>query len=162
MSMPFGRLLTAMVTPFTDDGAVDLAKATELAAYLVDDMDNDALVVSGTSAADTILVKAGRGGALVVTGLGAPQRFTGITAVHVSGNAGDDARHVVDRGGACHRLAELEQLPSGIDGGGVELHDAVQRRGVQRRGRLVSPRSTNDSLRRGSPASSMSSIRAPG
>lgn len=47
--MPFGRLLTAMVTPFTADGAVDLARAAELAVYLVDDMDNDALVVSGTT-----------------------------------------------------------------------------------------------------------------
>lgn len=47
--MPFGRLLTAMVTPFTADGAVDLAKAAELATYLVDEMDNDALVISGTT-----------------------------------------------------------------------------------------------------------------
>jgi 4-hydroxy-tetrahydrodipicolinate synthase len=48
-SMPFGRLLTAMVTPFTADGAVDLEKAAELATYLVDEMDNDALVISGTT-----------------------------------------------------------------------------------------------------------------
>lgn len=47
--MPFGRLLTAMVTPFTADGAVDFEKAAELATYLVDDMDNDALVISGTT-----------------------------------------------------------------------------------------------------------------
>jgi 4-hydroxy-tetrahydrodipicolinate synthase len=47
--MPFGRLLTAMVTPFTADGAVDLERAAELATYLVDEMDNDALVISGTT-----------------------------------------------------------------------------------------------------------------
>ena len=29
---PFGRLMTAMITPFTDDGEVDYAKAAELAA----------------------------------------------------------------------------------------------------------------------------------
>ncbi len=45
---PFGRLLTAMVTPFTADGALDLAAAGELAAYLVDEQRNDGLVVNGT------------------------------------------------------------------------------------------------------------------
>lgn len=48
-TLPFGRLLTAMVTPFTPDGAVDLQKAAELATYLVDEMDNDAVLVSGTT-----------------------------------------------------------------------------------------------------------------
>ena len=32
--LPFGRLLTAMVTPFTADGDLDLSAAAELAAYL--------------------------------------------------------------------------------------------------------------------------------
>ena len=45
---PFGRVLTAMVTPFTDDGAVDLDAAAELAADLVD-LGNDGLVVNGTT-----------------------------------------------------------------------------------------------------------------
>ncbi|OYO12636.1 4-hydroxy-tetrahydrodipicolinate synthase [Enemella evansiae] len=48
-NLPFGRLLTAMVTPFDAQGAVDHEKAAELAAYLVDEMANDALVVSGTT-----------------------------------------------------------------------------------------------------------------
>jgi 4-hydroxy-tetrahydrodipicolinate synthase len=46
---PFGRLLTAMVTPFTADGSVDLAAAASLATYLVDDLRHDGLVVSGTT-----------------------------------------------------------------------------------------------------------------
>jgi 4-hydroxy-tetrahydrodipicolinate synthase len=46
---PFGRLLTAMVTPFAADGSVDLETAAELASYLVDDMGNDGLVISGTT-----------------------------------------------------------------------------------------------------------------
>src|SRR5438105_3423254 len=46
---PFGRMLTAMITPFTDDGALDVDGAARLAAYLVDDMRNDGLVVSGTT-----------------------------------------------------------------------------------------------------------------
>jgi 4-hydroxy-tetrahydrodipicolinate synthase len=33
---PFGRVLTAMVTPLADDGTIDLAGAQELAAHLVD------------------------------------------------------------------------------------------------------------------------------
>jgi 4-hydroxy-tetrahydrodipicolinate synthase len=45
---PFGRLLTAMVTPFTRDGVLDLDGAQALAAYLVDEQRNDALVISGT------------------------------------------------------------------------------------------------------------------
>ncbi len=47
-SAPFGRVLTAMVTPFAADGSVDLAAAAELAADLVD-LGNDGLVVSGTT-----------------------------------------------------------------------------------------------------------------
>lgn len=44
----FGTLLTAMVTPFTEDGAVDLDAAQKLAAHLVDG-GNDGLVVTGTT-----------------------------------------------------------------------------------------------------------------
>ncbi len=42
-------MLTAMVTPFTADGAVDYAAARRLAAYLVDEQRNDGLIVSGTT-----------------------------------------------------------------------------------------------------------------
>ncbi|MGW1992333.1 4-hydroxy-tetrahydrodipicolinate synthase [Embleya sp. NPDC001921] len=45
---PFGRVLTAMVTPFTADGALDLAGAQRLASHLVD-AGNDGLVVNGTT-----------------------------------------------------------------------------------------------------------------
>ena len=45
---PFGRLLTAMVTPFGQDGSLDVKGAQELANYLVDEQRNDALVISGT------------------------------------------------------------------------------------------------------------------
>ncbi|KND39329.1 4-hydroxy-tetrahydrodipicolinate synthase [Streptomyces acidiscabies] len=45
---PFGRVLTAMVTPFTADGAIDLDGAQRLAAHLVD-AGNDGLVVNGTT-----------------------------------------------------------------------------------------------------------------
>jgi 4-hydroxy-tetrahydrodipicolinate synthase len=48
-AVPFGRLLTAMVTPMTSDGSVDYAGAARLADYLVSDMRNDGLVISGTT-----------------------------------------------------------------------------------------------------------------
>ncbi|MDY0339733.1 MAG: 4-hydroxy-tetrahydrodipicolinate synthase [Coriobacteriia bacterium] len=44
----FGRLLTAMVTPFTSDGALDLPRAQELALRLLD-QGTEALVVCGTT-----------------------------------------------------------------------------------------------------------------
>jgi len=48
-SPPFGRVLTAMVTPFAADESVDLDAAAGLASYLVDEMGNDGLVISGTT-----------------------------------------------------------------------------------------------------------------
>ena len=45
---PFGRVLTAMVTPFTPDGELDLERAASLADALVQ-QGNDGLVVSGTT-----------------------------------------------------------------------------------------------------------------
>ena len=45
---PFGRVLTAMVTPFAEDGSLDLDAAQRLANHLVD-RGNDGLVISGTT-----------------------------------------------------------------------------------------------------------------
>ena len=45
---PFGRVLTAMVTPFDADGALDVKRAQELAEHLVE-LGNDGLVVNGTT-----------------------------------------------------------------------------------------------------------------
>jgi 4-hydroxy-tetrahydrodipicolinate synthase len=45
---PFGRVLTAMVTPFTAEGALDLDRAQALAERLVG-QGNDGLVISGTT-----------------------------------------------------------------------------------------------------------------
>lgn len=48
-SAPFGRMLTAMVTPLDSSGAVDYDGAAQLAEYLVADMRSDGLVISGTT-----------------------------------------------------------------------------------------------------------------
>jgi len=45
---PFGRVLTAMVTPFDTGGLVDLAAAARLAEHLVES-GHDGLVISGTT-----------------------------------------------------------------------------------------------------------------
>ena len=45
---PFGRVLTAMVTPFTDDGALDLEGCAAVATHLADH-GHDGVVVSGTT-----------------------------------------------------------------------------------------------------------------
>ena len=48
MSGRFGAVLTAMVTPFDDEGALDLDAAADLARWL-QDHGNDGLVVAGTT-----------------------------------------------------------------------------------------------------------------
>src|ERR1700678_3106732 len=48
-SAPFGRLMTAMITPMTVGGAVDYDGAARLAAHLVDDMRSEGIVVNGTT-----------------------------------------------------------------------------------------------------------------
>jgi 4-hydroxy-tetrahydrodipicolinate synthase len=45
---PFGRVLTAMVTPFSDDGILDLDQAQKLAEHLVEH-GHDGLVILGTT-----------------------------------------------------------------------------------------------------------------
>ena len=44
----FGRVLTAMITPFTDDGSLDVDGATTLARWL-QEQGNEGLVVAGTT-----------------------------------------------------------------------------------------------------------------
>ena len=46
---PFGRMLTAMVTPMTPAGAIDYDGAARLATHLVDEARHDGLVISGTT-----------------------------------------------------------------------------------------------------------------
>ena len=47
--MDFGRLLTAMVTPFLDNGEVDYAEVKRLAVHLIEN-GNDSILVCGTTA----------------------------------------------------------------------------------------------------------------
>jgi 4-hydroxy-tetrahydrodipicolinate synthase len=45
----WGTLLTAMITPFNSDGAVNFKEARRIAAFLVDEQKNDGLVINGTT-----------------------------------------------------------------------------------------------------------------
>jgi len=47
--MDFGRLITAMVTPFDENGAIDWRRAASLIDELIDVQQSDSLVVSGTT-----------------------------------------------------------------------------------------------------------------
>ena len=48
MHTPFGRLLTAMITPFTSTGALDVERVWELARHLIA-TGSDGVVVAGTT-----------------------------------------------------------------------------------------------------------------
>ena len=49
MSPTFGRVLSAMVTPFDDEGALDLNVAAALASWLVESQRHEGLVLAGTT-----------------------------------------------------------------------------------------------------------------
>src|SRR5215475_7692878 len=99
---PFGRVLTAMVTPFTADGGLDLAGAQRLAAHLVDEGGNDGLVVSGTTGEsptttdeekDRLLravTEAVGGRAAVVAGVGTNDTAHTVHLAHAAEKAGAD------------------------------------------------------------------------
>jgi 4-hydroxy-tetrahydrodipicolinate synthase len=88
---PFGRVLTAMVTPFTEDGGVDLAGAQRLATYLVDEGGNDGLVVNGTTGESPTLADPEK-----ETLLRAVVEAVGDRATIVAGAGNNDTRHTVE------------------------------------------------------------------
>ena len=104
---PFGRLLTAMVTPFAPDGSLDVEGAAKLATYLVDEQRNDALVVSGTTGEsptttdaekETLLravIEAVGDRAKVVAGVGTNNTVHTVELAHTAEKAGADGVLVV-------------------------------------------------------------------
>ncbi|HUJ05025.1 MAG TPA: 4-hydroxy-tetrahydrodipicolinate synthase [Streptosporangiaceae bacterium] len=142
---PFGRLLTAMVTPMTADGAVDYAGAARLADYLVTSMRNDGLVISGTTGEspttsdaekDRLLrtvIEAVGGRATVVAGVGTNDTAHTCELARQAEQAGADALLVVtpyynkppQNGLVAHfsRVADSTGLP-------VMLYDIPGRTGI--------------------------------
>jgi 4-hydroxy-tetrahydrodipicolinate synthase len=101
MSKDIGRLLTAMITPFKEDGSVDYGAAEKLAHMLVDD-GSDGVVVSGTtgesptlSDAEKIelvrLVKAAIPNKTVVAGTGSNDTHHSVELSKLAMKAGADA-----------------------------------------------------------------------
>ncbi len=100
--MDFGRLLTAMVTPFLDNGEVDYAEVKRLAVHLIEN-GNDSILVCGTTAETPTLTHEEKGNI--------------VKAVKEA--VGDRAKIVVGTGTNCTRTTieatkEMEAL--GADG----------------------------------------------
>lgn len=105
-TLPFGTLVTAMVTPFTPDGAVDFDAAASLAVRLVED-GCDGLVISGTTGETSTLedqekedlfrvVKEAVGGrAKVIAGTGTNHTSHSVEMARRAQRAGADAQLVV-------------------------------------------------------------------
>jgi 4-hydroxy-tetrahydrodipicolinate synthase len=103
LARPFGRVLTAMVTPFAEDGSIDLAGAQQLAAHLVDRGGNDGLVVLGTTG-ESPTVSEGEQHAVLEAVLDA----VGDRATVLAGVGTNDTAHSIDRARSAERL--------GVDG----------------------------------------------
>jgi 4-hydroxy-tetrahydrodipicolinate synthase len=150
---PFGALLTAMVTPMTDDGSLDLAAAEHLAVHLVEH-GHDGLVLNGTTGeapttsdrekADLVraVVRAVGGRALVLAGAGSNDTRHAVAMARHAAEAGADGLLALtpyysrpsQDGAVAHlnAVADASDLP-------VMLYDVPARTGLR-----LSP----DSLRR--------------
>jgi 4-hydroxy-tetrahydrodipicolinate synthase len=101
-----GRVGTAMVTPFADDGSLDLDGAQKLTAHLLD-TGTDMLIVHGTTGESPTLLgdepwqllaavqEVARGRASVVMGTGSNDTATAIRSTERAAEAGVDAALVV-------------------------------------------------------------------
>ncbi|WP_425468338.1 4-hydroxy-tetrahydrodipicolinate synthase [Quadrisphaera granulorum] len=99
---PFGAVLTAMATPFTRDGALDVPAAQALAERLVDD-GNDGLVVAGTTGESPTLAEHEHD-----TLLAAVVEAVGSRAHVVAGCGNNDTDHTLRRARAAEK--------TGVDG----------------------------------------------
>lgn len=99
--MNFGRVLTALITPFKEDGSVHYAVAEKLAAHLVEN-GSDALVVCGTTGESPtlswdeehelfrVVQKAVAGKAKVIAGTGSNSTHEAIEATQKAAKLGLD------------------------------------------------------------------------
>jgi 4-hydroxy-tetrahydrodipicolinate synthase len=142
---PFGRMLTAMATAFTDDGAVDLDGTAAIANHLVEH-GHDGVVVSGTtgespttSVAETgEILRAVRdavgGRATVVAGVGTNATAHSIELAQQAEKLGADAVLLVtpyyskpSQAGVLHHFQQV----AGATGVPVILYDVPGRTGTQ-------------------------------
>jgi len=96
---PFGRVLTAMVTPLAGDGSIDLAGAQELAAHLVDRQSHDGLVVFGTTGESPTISDGEQHAVLEVV-----MDAVGDRATVVAGVGTNDTAHSIEKAQSAARL----------------------------------------------------------
>ena len=94
---PFGRVLTAMVTPFGPDGSLDLSGAAALATWLVEH-GNDGLVVSGTTGESPTTTDAEKDALLRVVVEAVGQRASVLAGVGTN-----DTAHTIELARAAQR-----------------------------------------------------------
>jgi 4-hydroxy-tetrahydrodipicolinate synthase len=90
-SRPFGRLITAMITPFRPEGSLDPDGAARLAAHLVDECAHDGLVINGTTGESPTTTDAEKD-----TLLRAVVEAVGDRAHVIAGVGTNDTRHTVE------------------------------------------------------------------
>jgi 4-hydroxy-tetrahydrodipicolinate synthase len=142
---PFGRMLTAMATAFTDDGAVDLDGTAAIAHHLVEH-GHDGVVVSGTTgesptcsvseAGDILRVVKDAVGekAIVIAGVGSSSTAHSIELVQQAEKLGADALLLVtpyyNKPGQAGVLHHFRQVVA-ASGTPVVLYDVPGRTGTQ-------------------------------
>ncbi|WP_219836714.1 4-hydroxy-tetrahydrodipicolinate synthase [Paenibacillus sp. R14(2021)] len=101
--MDFGRLVSAMVTPFHADGSIDLDTTGRLMDYLIQDQQNDSIVVCGTTgesptvsdeekeALFTFAVKHAAGRCKIIAGTGSNDTAHSIHLTRIAQQCGVDA-----------------------------------------------------------------------
>lgn len=90
LDAPFGHMLTAMVTPFTDDGEVDYDGVAALATHLVDEAGNDGLIINGTTGESPTLTDDEKTRSLRVV-----LEAVGDRALVVAGAGNNDTAHTI-------------------------------------------------------------------
>src|SRR6266508_4413774 len=96
---PFGRLITAMVTPFHHDGSLDLEGAARLATYLVDEQAHDGLVINGTTGESPTTTDAEKEALLR-----AVIEAVGDRATVIAGVGTNDTRHTIELARAAEKV----------------------------------------------------------
>jgi len=143
---PFGRVLTAMVTPFSADGAVDLDAVQGLASYLVDH-GNDGIVVSGTTGESptttteedgrtlAAVIEAVGGRASVVAGVGTNDTRHSVELAEQAKKAGADGLLLVtpyyNKPPQSGVLAHVNEVVRAGDGTPTMVYDIPGRSGIQ-------------------------------
>lgn len=143
---PFGRVLTAMVTPFTAEGQLDLEAAQTLANYLVE-RGNDGLVVSGTTgespttkaAEDGLLLEAVLDAvgdrATVVAGVGTNDTAQSVELAEQAARIGAHGLLIVtpyyNKPPQSGVIAHVETVAAAGDGVPVMLYDIPGRTGTE-------------------------------